>query len=363
MSFDLISSESRLSVGVIADLIGTELVPQDRVVLDSPALSGLILFARNYQSRSQLTQLLDAVRRERPELPVFVDQEGGRVQRFRDGFIRLPAMMRLGECFAADTEQAGPEQAVEAAEKLGFVMAAELGLMGVDTSFAPVLDIERGCSRVIGDRAFGTSAVVVAQLASAFIQGMRAAGMKAVGKHFPGHGAVEADSHKELPLDDRSYAQLMYDMRPFKQLSASGLLDGVMPAHVVYPAVDPVSTAGFSQRWMQLLRQRVGFDGVVFSDDLTMEGAAKYGDYRKRAELAMAAGCNALVVCNVPEGAEAVLQAVVDATASADSPYRKLDLSDWRIRYTGEQRQQIEADLQQHIQWLVKAGLIQHDFE
>ncbi|WP_221797999.1 beta-N-acetylhexosaminidase [Oceanobacter mangrovi] len=325
-------------VGVIADLIGPQLLEADLPVLQSPALTGLILFGRNYQNPQQLQQLLADVRKVRPGLPVFVDQEGGRVQRFREGFTRLPAMGRLGELFARQ-----PQQARQAAGWLGELMALELALAGVDVSFAPVLDIERGCSKVIGDRSFGFDAAVVTALAGCFIGGMHAVGMKAVGKHFPGHGAVEADSHLELPVDHRNLAQLDYDMRPFRSLNQQGLLDGVMPAHVVYPAFDSERTAGFSPRWMQLLRQQLGFDGVVFSDDLTMQGAAAAGSYAERALLAMAAGCNALVVCNLPEGELEVLQQVERLLQQGAE---LLDLSGWRLSLNsqamdnGQQRQQ-----------------------
>ncbi|MDO6681492.1 beta-N-acetylhexosaminidase [Oceanobacter sp. 5_MG-2023] len=310
------------AVGVVADLLGTQLLKEDWPVLESEALSGLILFGRNYQNPQQLQRLTADVRQLRPDLPLFVDQEGGRVQRFREGFTRLPAMALLGQWFQSD-----PEAAQTLAHDIGWLMATELAACGVDVSFAPVLDIERGCSQVIGDRAFATHAAVVSVLAAALVDGMAAAGMQAVGKHFPGHGAVIADSHRELPVDYRSLAQLDYDMRPFQHLIASGRMAGVMPAHVIYPALDSAQTAGFSRRWLTLLRQQLAFSGVIFSDDLTMEGAASYGSYRQRAELAMTAGCNALVVCNRQSGELEVLQHVEQALAQGRP---RLDLSDWR---------------------------------
>ncbi len=313
------------AVGVIADLLGPQLLKEDWPVLESEALSGLILFARNYQNPQQLRQLTADVRHIRRDIPLFVDQEGGRVQRFREGFTRLPPMALLGEIF-----QTRPESALTLARDIGWLMATELVRCGVDVSFAPVLDIERGCSQVIGNRAFATDAAAVSLLAAALVDGMAAAGMKAVGKHFPGHGAVVADSHRELPVDHRSLAQLDYDMRPFHYLIATGRMAGVMPAHVVYPALDSTQTAGFSCRWLTLLRQQLGFTGVVFSDDLTMEGAARYGSYRHRAELAMAAGCNALVVCNRQSGELEVLQHVVEQALAQGRP--RLDLSGWQYQ-------------------------------
>jgi beta-N-acetylhexosaminidase len=309
------------AVGVIADLQGLQLTDTDRLVLSSPALSGLILFSRNYESAEQLTALLRQVRDICPGIPVFVDQEGGRVQRFRDGFSRLPPMLTL-----AGRYDANPQQTLSEAGQLGWLMASELALCGVDVSFAPVLDVERGLSRVIGNRAFACDPARVSLLAAAFVDGMAEAGMAAVGKHFPGHGAVEADSHHELPVDERSLEQLRYDMRPFRYLVQAGKLAGIMPSHVLYPSVDAEHTAGFSSRWSALLRQQLGFRGVIFSDDLTMAGAAAVGSYGRRAELAMAAGCNALVVCNVAAGALDVLQRV-EAGQAGGRP--SLDLGGW----------------------------------
>lgn len=296
------------AVGVIADIAGTSLSAEDHDFLRHPALSGLILFARNYESPQQLTGLTRSIRAIRPELLLCVDQEGGRVQRFREGFTRLPAMLTLETLYRRDAEAA-----LTLAQELGWLMAAEVRFCGVHLSFAPVLDIERDCSLVIGDRAFGHDAGTVTALASAFVRGMNEAGMSAVGKHFPGHGAVVADSHLALPVDDRPRDQLDYDMRPFAALNGAGLLAGIMPAHVVYPAVDARHTAGFSAQWLQqILRTELNFNGVIFSDDLTMAGAASIGDYATRARAAMAAGANALVVCNVREGAQQVLEAATE---------------------------------------------------
>lgn len=321
MSKSLTLANTR-SVGVIADLEGTVLSDTDRQILAAQALSGLILFARNYESPSQLCELVTSVRSIRPDLPFFVDQEGGRVQRFREGFSRLPAMLILGQRY----DQA-PAATLKHSRQLGWLMASELQQCGVDVSFAPVLDVERGLSRVIGNRAFGFDPARVTLLAGAFIDGMADAGMAAVGKHFPGHGAVEADSHHELPVDGRSLEQLRYDMRPFAQLISDGKLGGIMPSHVLYPALDPLRTAGFSPRWLDFLRIQLGFAGVIFSDDLSMEGAAAAGGYAERAEQAIAAGCNALVVCNRPQGAMAVLAATAQQLQNGRP---LLDLSAWR---------------------------------
>lgn len=310
-------------IGVIGDLSGERLNDQDRINLKHPCLAGVILFSRNYQSVEQLRLLVAQIREVRTELPIFVDQEGGRVQRFRAGFSRLPPVMKLSERL-----QQSPQTALADAQALGFLMAGELLLAGVDVSFAPVLDIERGVSKVIGDRSFGTDAAQVSLLAGAFVRGMKAAGMPAVGKHFPGHGAVEADSHLDLPVDDRSLVQINYDTRPFRALIEKQQLAGIMPAHVIYPALDSVRTAGFSSRWTQYLRRSLGFSGVLFSDDLSMQGAGEFGDYATRADLAIGAGCNALVVCNSPDG----LRAILDRVARHQENGRDtLDLSAWAV--------------------------------
>lgn len=309
-------------VGVIADIDGLELTPEDREFLLQPEIAGLILFSRNYQSPCQLAALTASLKKLRPDLLICVDQEGGRVQRFREGFTRLPAMMTLE---AHDRND--PQQAQVLAEDLGWLMALELIEQGVDLSFAPVLDIERDCSLVIGDRAFGHDAETVARLASAFVRGMASLQMKAVGKHFPGHGGVVADSHLALPVDERDKAELDYDIQPFAELMSNQLLAGVMPAHVVYPAVDAELTAGFSPRWLQqILRQQLNFNGVIFSDDLSMAGAAAAGSYRERSDKAIQAGCNALLACNDRVAATEVVAAVRTALAD-NTAMQRLDLS------------------------------------
>ena len=290
---------------VMLDLAGTRLDDTERARLLDPRVGGVILFARNFADSAQLAELTAEIRGLRqPALLIAVDHEGGRVQRFRgNGFTRLPAMGVLGKQWARD-----PAAALALAQHTGLVLAAELIAHGVDLSFAPVLDLDYGVSRVVGDRAFHRDPQVVAALAGALCAGMRHAGMASVGKHFPGHGFVEADSHHEIPVDERDFDTLWAaDIQPYQQ----GLLrslGGVMPAHVIYPQVDP-QPAGFSRFWLQtVLRGQLGFDGVIFSDDLTMEGATVAGDIVARAQAAFAAGCDMVLVCNRPDLATDLLQ-------------------------------------------------------
>ena len=255
---------------VILDVAGIELTADDRKRLAHPMVGGVILFARNYESPPQLAQLTRDIRVQRqPPLLIAVDQEGGRVQRFRDGFTALPAMRELGAVWDSD-----PAQAKRLAQSVGYVLATELRAHGVDLSFTPVLDVDHGNSSVIGDRAFHSSPNAITELALGLIHGLALGGMSSVGKHFPGHGHVTADSHREIPVDARPYAAIeASDLQPFRRLIENGL-GGIMPAHVVYPDVD-TKPAGFSEIWLkQILRQRLGFDGIIFSDDLSMEGAS-----------------------------------------------------------------------------------------
>lgn len=293
---------------VMLDIAGTELSVEDREVLGHPAVGGVILFARNYVDRPQLAALTSSIRALRSPAPLIaVDQEGGRVQRFRDGFVPLPSAAQLGVLHADD-----PAAAREAVRATGWLMAAELRDVGVDFSFAPVLDVEQGVSRVIGDRAFATSADAVSALAAAWLDGVHAAGMAGCGKHFPGHGGVVADSHLELPEDRRSLAELeRADLAPFRRLIDHGL-EAVMPAHVVYSQVDP-RPAGFSPLWLRdMLRGRLGFDGAVFSDDLNMAAASAGGDFGGRALAALQAGCDMVLICNNRRGALQVLETIGD---------------------------------------------------
>ncbi len=284
---------------LMIDLAGTELTALERQRLCHPLVGGLILFARNYASPQQLTRLTAEVHALRtPALLIAIDHEGGRVQRCRDGFTRLPPMRCLGTNW-----QASPDAAKENACRLGYVLAAELRACGVDLSFTPVLDLDWGRSQVIGDRSFHRDPAVVIALAGALIDGLHRAGMAACGKHFPGHGWVEADSHVALPVDERMLAELAPDMLPYRHLP----LDAVMPAHVIYRQID-ARPAGFSPVWHRLLRQELAFDGVVFSDDLSMAAAGVAGDVVERCAAAWQAGCDMLLVCNSPEAVEEVLQ-------------------------------------------------------
>lgn len=283
---------------VMADVAAYELSADDMVRLQDPAIGGVILFRRNFQNVVQLKKLCRDIKALRtPELIIAVDHEGGRVQRFIDGFTRLPAMGVLGQMW--DNES--PEKAQDAAEQIGWVLATELVACGIDLSFAPVLDLQWGHCAVIGNRSFHQSPEVVTQLALALQRGLHRGGMKSCGKHFPGHGFVTGDSHEVLPEDTRDLAQLRAnDIVPFAAMVKQGMA-AAMPAHVVYPKADALP-AGFSSYWLKtVLRDELGFHGVIFSDDLTMEGACGVGDIRKRAQISFEAGCDIVLVCNRPD--------------------------------------------------------------
>lgn len=283
---------------LMIDIAGTELTDLDRERLCHPLVGGIILFSRNYVDPVQLTALTAAIHELRsPALLIAVDHEGGRVQRFRDGFTRLPPMAALGRLWDSDAAKG-----CEAARQVGYVLAAELRARGVDYSFTPVLDLDYGPSRVIGDRAFHRRPEAVVALAAALGEGLRQGGMGTCGKHFPGHGYVVPDSHVELPVDDRAFEAMQEDIEPYRQLG----LDGIMAAHVIYNCMD-CNTAVFSNKWIDYLRKQIRFDGVVFTDDLSMAGAGVVGDMLARVETAYAAGCDMLLVCNAPDAVGQVL--------------------------------------------------------
>lgn len=284
------------------DLSGLELTADERTLLTEPLVGGVIFFARNYASPEQLSALVAEIRSIRPELLLAVDQEGGRVQRFKEGFTRLPAMQAFLPLYRQDAEST-----LKLVQDAGWLMAAEVLSLGVDFSFAPVLDVDDAHCSVIADRAFSADAAEVASLAGAFIDGMHEAGMASTGKHFPGHGAVTGDSHLVLPVDERSWDDIAQrDWVPFEKLAKR--LDAVMPAHIVFSQID-TQPVGFSSLWLQeKLRGELNFDGVIFSDDLSMEGAAGAGGYGERAELALAAGCDMVLVCNNRDGAIEVIR-------------------------------------------------------
>jgi beta-N-acetylhexosaminidase len=284
-----------MSLGpLMIDLEGTSMTAEERELLRHPLVGGVILFTRNYVDPEQLTALVAAIHAERtPPLIVAVDQEGGRVQRFRAGFTRLPAARQIGHAFDLN-----PKEGLELARRLGWLMAAELRSHGVDISFAPCVDLDYGVNEAIGERAFHRRSDVVSQLTVAYTHGMRDAGMAATAKHFPGHGAVIADSHLTLPVDRRELVDMADDLAPYRRLIANGL-PAVMVAHVLFPALD-AAPASLSSRWIRdVLRGELRFQGVVFADDLSMGGAAAaYGDIVTRAQQALAAGCDMLPVCN-----------------------------------------------------------------
>lgn len=293
---------------VMLDIEGLELTPADRALLALPAVGGVILFTRNYASPAQLADLVAAIRSVRtPPLLVAVDHEGGRVQRFRDGFSRIPPMRTLGRQYDADRD-AG----LELARTAGWLIGSELRASGIDLAFAPCVDLDRGVSKVIGDRAFHRRPDAVTELAAAFCRGLKSAGMAAVAKHFPGHGAVTADSHERLPVDRREFGEILDDMRPYEKLIGRRLLAGVMLAHVVYAEADPLP-ASLSPWWIgSQLRAELGFDGAVFCDDLGMGAVTGFGPAPVRARRALEAGCDMVLVCNDREGARAAVTALAD---------------------------------------------------
>ena len=301
---------------VMLDVVGLTLTDDDARRIRHPLTGGVILFARNFTDRAQLCALTAAIHAVRPGVLIAVDHEGGRVQRFRtDGFTHLPAMRQLGRLWDHDAEAAA-----RAATAVGFVLASELRACGVDLSFTPVLDLDYGGSSVIGDRSLHHDPRAVAQLAKSLNHGLALAGMANCGKHFPGHGYVAADSHVAVPVDERSLEDIIArDAMPYDWLGMS--LSAVMPAHVIYPQVDS-QPAGFSRRWLTILRQQIGFQGVIFSDDLSMEGASVAGSVTDAARAALDAGCDMVLICNSPDKADQLLAQLPPDAGSAGSAAR-----------------------------------------
>lgn len=297
-----------MSVGpVMLDVVGTSLSTEDIKRLKHPLVGGVILFARNFENCEQLKALTASIHAIRqPPLLVAVDHEGGRVQRFREGFTKIPPMREFGQIWDRN-----PKQARELAAEAGYVLAVELRAHGIDFSFTPVLDMDYGDSLVIGNRAFHREPQAINELAYSLMLGLKKGGMSAVGKHFPGHGFVAADSHVSIPVDERPFDQIAQnDMQPFRQMIDEGL-HAIMPAHVIYPQVDD-KPAGFSSKWLQkVLRERLGFNGVIFSDDLSMEGATVGGDVTTRTLAALNAGCDMVLLCNRPDLADELLSKLV----------------------------------------------------
>lgn len=293
---------------MIVDLTGLTLTDEDRRRLADPMTGGVILFGRNFKNRTQVTKLIRAIRAIRPNIIISVDHEGGRVQRFKtDGFAHLPSMRTLGELYAKN-----PLRALKVASQVGYVLAAELRAVGVDYSYTPVLDLDYGGSTVIGDRAFAPSAEVVATLAKALLHGMLRAGMVGCGKHFPGHGFVVADSHVDMPVDRRGLKRILADdVVPYAALAQD--LGAVMPAHVIYPKVE-AAPAGFSKKWLGILREQLQFHGAIVTDDLSMAGAAMiYPDVVQRVRAALDAGCDMAMVCNRPNDLDVALNGLPKA--------------------------------------------------
>ena len=296
-----------MSLGpVMLDIEGLTLSPADRDLLREPAVGGVILFTRNYESADQVADLVAEIRALRsPPLLIAVDHEGGRVQRFREGFTQIPPMRRIGREYDRDSESG-----LLAAREAGWLIASELRAVGIDLCFAPCVDLDWGVSEIIGDRSFHRNPEVVADLANAFSRGLRSAGMAAVAKHFPGHGAVLADSHLKLPVDRRDYGLVLDGMRPYERLIGNGAIAGVMLAHIVYEQIE-AQPAGFSELWIQReLRSRLGFGGAVFCDDLSMKATRGYGSMAERGRLALDAGCDMILVCNDRDAAHQAVDAL-----------------------------------------------------
>ena len=327
---------------VMLDIASIKLDQTDKAVIANEQTGGLILFSRNYQSPQQLEDLIESIRSTKPQILIAVDQEGGRVQRFKEGFSRLPALAQIGAIYKNDIDQG-----LAFAAEMGELMAIEIQSVGCDISFAPVLDIGGDLSQVIGDRALGVAPEQIIPLATAYIDGMAAGGMAATGKHFPGHGSVAADSHVDIPVDDREFTTIeAFDLKPFAALAHK--MKAVMPAHVVYPKIDPLA-AGFSSHWLKkVLRKQLGFGGMIFSDDLSMKGAETAGSFCDRAEQALKAGCDMVLVCNNREATEEVLEHLKGREFPTESELR---LKSMRLASAGASQPLGLKSLQQTDRW------------
>ena len=298
-----------MSLGpVMLDIEGLALSPADRDILREPAVGGVILFTRNFESVEQVTDLVAEIRALRsPPLLIAVDHEGGRVQRFREEFTRIPPMRQIGREYDRDRDSG-----LAIARQAGWLVASELRATGIDLCFAPCVDLDWGISEIIGNRSFHRKPDAVSELAEAFARGLKSAGMAAVAKHFPGHGAVVADSHLKLPVDRREYGLILDDMRPYERMMNTGVVAGVMLSHIVYREIDGMP-AGFSEYWVQReLRSRLGFGGAVFCDDLSMKATVSYGSMAERAKLSLGAGCDTILVCNDRDAAHQVVDSLHD---------------------------------------------------
>ncbi len=347
--------KGNMTIGpLMIDLEGEVLTDEEKELIKHPLVGGIIFFARNYSSPEQITELVKSIHDNTSNTIITcVDQEGGRVQRFKDGFTLLPPLRPLGKIYDASNAEG-----MAIAKAMGWLMASEVISVGVDFSFAPVLDLDYEKSEVIGDRAFHSDGNAVSQIARAYIQGMEEAGMASVGKHFPGHGAVVADSHLELPVDDRSISEIMdKDMIPFQELIAINALQGIMPAHVVYSHQDS-KPAGFSKTWLQqILRNRLNFRGAIFSDDLNMAAAGMAGSFVERANLALEAGCDMVLVCNNREGAVEVIEQLA---------WQQSEESAQRLMKMKTQAKQTRQDLMETEKWKIAVAAceqLSNDFQ
>lgn len=330
---------------VMLDLESTILTPDEAVLLHHPLVGGVILFARNYESPPQIAALTAAIRQIRPQLLIAVDQEGGRVQRFKDGFTRLPAMQQFLPLYRKNAKSA-----LGLVKDSGWLMASELLAVGVDFSFAPVLDLDDCSNSVIADRSFSEKPVEAVALASAWMEGMHEAGMATTGKHFPGHGSVTVDSHLSLPLDPRDWDSIQeHDLVPFEKLKFD--LDAIMPAHILFPQIDPKHSVGFSAHWLKtILREGLAFTGVIFSDDLSMKGAESAGSFVERAKLALDAGCDMVLVCNNRQGVVDILEQLVVADRHE---------SDARLRAMAARKTVSDQQIKSSVRWKLSHQLLE----